>query len=48
LGHVVFVDQVVIEDFGFYARRHLAALIREERLIAGVYTLSELDNGGEQ
>jgi hypothetical protein len=36
--------QVVIEDFGFYARRHHAALIREERLIAGVYTLSEFDN----
>jgi hypothetical protein len=34
--------QIVIEDFGFYAREHHAALIREERLIAGVYTLSEL------
>jgi hypothetical protein len=34
--------QVVIDDFGAYAREHHAALIREERLIAGVYTLSEL------
>lgn len=33
---------VVIYDFGCYARRHHAALIREDRLIAGVYTLSEL------
>ena len=33
--------QIVIEDFGFYAREHHAALIREERLIAGVYTLSD-------
>ncbi len=33
---------VVIHDFGSYARDHHAALIREERLIAGVYTLSEL------
>lgn len=31
-----FKGQVAIEDFGFYARRHLAALIREERLMAGV------------
>jgi hypothetical protein len=38
-----FKGQIAIEDFGFYARRHLAALIREERLMAGVYTLSELD-----
>jgi hypothetical protein len=37
-----FKGQIVIEDFGFYAREHHAALIREERLIAGVYTLSEL------
>ena len=39
-----FKGQIVIDDFGFYARRHHAALIREERLIAGVYTLSELDD----
>ena len=37
-----FKGQIVIEDFGFYAREHHATLIREERLIAGVYTLSEL------
>lgn len=43
-----FKSQVVIEDFGFYARRHHAALIREERLIAGVYTLSELDGERRQ
>jgi hypothetical protein len=36
------VGQVVIEDFGFYAREHHARLIREERLIAAVNTLSEL------
>jgi hypothetical protein len=39
-----FKGPVVIEDFGFYGRRQHAALIREERLIAGVYTLSELDD----
>jgi hypothetical protein len=39
---VQFKGQVVIEDFGFYAREHHAALIRENRLMAGVYTLSEL------
>jgi hypothetical protein len=33
---------IVIDDFGCYAREHHAALIRDERLIAGVYTLSEL------
>ncbi len=37
-----FKGQVVIQYFGFYAREHHAALIREERLIAGVNTLSEL------
>ena len=37
-----FKAQIVIDDFGFYAREHHAALIREERLKAGVYTLSEL------
>jgi hypothetical protein len=37
-----FKGQTVIEDFGFYAREHLSALIRQERLIAGVYTLLEL------
>lgn len=38
-----FKGQVVIEDFGFYARRFHASLFRENRLIAGVYTLSELE-----
>jgi hypothetical protein len=37
-----FKGQIVIDDFGFYAREHHAALIREERLKAGAYTLSEL------
>lgn len=37
-----FKGQIIVPDFGFYAREHHAALIREERLIAGVYTLSEL------
>jgi hypothetical protein len=37
-----FKGQIVVEDFGFYAREHHSALIRQERLIAGVYTLSEL------
>jgi hypothetical protein len=31
-----------IEDFGFYARGHHAVLIPEDRLMAGVYTLSRL------
>jgi hypothetical protein len=34
---------VVIDDFGCYARPFHSALIREDRLIAGVSTLSELD-----
>jgi hypothetical protein len=37
-----FKGPVVIDDFGCYAREHHAALIRQNRLIAGVYTLSEL------
>jgi hypothetical protein len=36
-------EQVVVPDFGFYARPFHSSLIRENRLIAGVYTLSELD-----
>jgi hypothetical protein len=31
-----FNGQIVVPDFGFYGRDHHAALIREERLIAGV------------
>ena len=34
--------QLVIPDFGFYGRDIHANLIREERLIAGVYHLHEL------
>lgn len=34
--------QLVIPDFGFYGRNAHASLIRENRLIAGVQTLSEL------
>jgi hypothetical protein len=33
---------VVVSDFGFYGRDAHAALIRENRLIAGVNTLAEL------
>jgi hypothetical protein len=34
-----FKGPIVIEDFGCYARDHHAALTRQNRLIAGVYTL---------
>jgi hypothetical protein len=35
--------QIVIEDFGFYARPFYTGSVREDRLMAGVYILSELD-----
>jgi hypothetical protein len=35
--------QIIIPDFGFYARPFHASLIRERRLMAGVHTLSELE-----
>lgn len=38
-----FKGQLVVEDFGFYARPFHTALVREDRLMAGVFTLSELD-----
>jgi hypothetical protein len=38
-----FKGQIIVPDFGFYARNFHTSLIREDRLIAGVYTLSELD-----
>jgi hypothetical protein len=38
-----FKGPIVIEDFGFYARPFHTSLIREDRLMAGVFTLSELD-----
>jgi hypothetical protein len=38
-----FKGQIIIPDFGFYARDSYISLFREKRLIAGVYTLSELD-----
>ncbi|MEK7992878.1 MAG: hypothetical protein AAB403_03640 [Planctomycetota bacterium] len=38
----MFKGQVVVPDFGFYGREHHVALIRQERLIAGVTTLSEV------
>jgi hypothetical protein len=38
-----FKAQIIVPDFGFYARDFHASLIRENRLIAGVYTLAELD-----
>lgn len=37
-----FKGQIIVPDFGFYAREFHASLIREKRLMAGVYTLSEL------
>ena len=37
-----FKGQVVVPDFGFYGRDMHVSLIRENRLIAGVNTLSEL------
>lgn len=36
-----FKGTIVIPDFGFYGRPYLSYLIREERLIAGLNTLSE-------
>jgi hypothetical protein len=38
-----FIRQIIVPDFAFYARPFLTFLIRENRLIAGVYTLLELD-----
>jgi len=38
----LFKGQVVVPDFGFYGREHHVSLIREERLIAGVTTLSRV------
>lgn len=38
-----FTGQIIAPDFGAYARPFHTSLIREERLIAGVYTLSELE-----
>jgi hypothetical protein len=38
-----FKGQIVIEDFGFYARPFHTGLVREDRLMAGVFKLSELD-----
>lgn len=37
-----FKGQVVVPDFGFFGRELHVSLIRENRLVAGVYTLSEL------
>jgi hypothetical protein len=37
-----FQGQVIVPDFGFYGREHHVALIRQDRLVAGVTTLSEL------
>jgi hypothetical protein len=38
-----FKGQIIIPDFGFYARPFHTSLIRENPLIAGVFTLSELE-----
>lgn len=40
IGH--YKGQVIVPDFGFYARDAHVSLIREERLIAGINTLNEL------
>ncbi|TQF41153.1 hypothetical protein UNPF46_08515 [Bradyrhizobium sp. UNPF46] len=37
-----FNGQVVVPDFGFYGREHHMPLIRQNRLVAGVNTLSEV------
>jgi hypothetical protein len=39
-----FKGQIIVPDFGFYARDFHTSLIRENRLIAGVHTLAELDS----
>jgi hypothetical protein len=38
-----FKGQIIVPDFGFYARSFHTSLVREGRLIACVYTLSELE-----
>lgn len=38
-----FAGQIIIPDFGFYARPFHSSLIREGRLMAGVHTLAELE-----
>jgi hypothetical protein len=43
-AHLTIQGQIIVPDFGFYARDCHASLIRENRLIAGVYTLSELNS----
>jgi hypothetical protein len=46
LGSVLisqFKGQIVVPDFGFYARDFHTSLVRENRLIAAVYSLAELD-----
>jgi hypothetical protein len=37
-----FEGQVIIPDFGFYGREHHISLIRQDRLVAGVNTLSQV------
>jgi hypothetical protein len=44
----LFEGQVIIPDFGFYGRDHHIALIRQNRLIAGVTTLSEIPRSLQQ
>lgn len=39
-----FKGQIIVPDLGFYGRPFHTSLIREERLIAGVYSLSELSD----
>ena len=39
-----FRQQIIIPDFGFYARPFHVSLIRQGRLMAGVNTLDELDH----
>lgn len=38
-----FDGQIIVPDFGFYGQEQHTSLIRQNRLVAGVYTLSELE-----
>jgi hypothetical protein len=43
-----FQGQVIVPDFGFYGREHHISLIRQNRLVAGVTTLSEVSAALQQ
>lgn len=44
----MYLGQVIISDFGFYARDFHAALIRQDRLAIGLNCLAELDRKMQQ